>query len=245
MEATPTAAHGRRFSPSRHLAAAKARAAARAGINPEKLKPQPATGTCTVCLEELSFDDETLIRMPCQHFFHRSCVETWLYEHDTCPVCRMQVSKPMQRLMMLAQQSRVKRLNRRRAQPHPNDSPAGSTTVGCQVRDPGQRAQRLARRRRADQSGAAHSDGSGPFNLSSALLRPSREASPAIRELVDAVMPAPGSAAAETSPLLAASSTLLTVVQNLRSQTREEADELAREIEESRKVWATLFKLLY
>ncbi|CAH2059331.1 unnamed protein product [Thlaspi arvense] len=44
---------------------------------------------CAVCLCEFE-DDETLRLMPhCYHVFHADCVNVWLSDHSTCPLCRM------------------------------------------------------------------------------------------------------------------------------------------------------------
>ncbi|XP_010509679.1 PREDICTED: E3 ubiquitin-protein ligase ATL9-like [Camelina sativa] len=43
---------------------------------------------CAVCLCEFE-DDETLRMMPpCCHVFHTDCVDVWLSDHSTCPLCR-------------------------------------------------------------------------------------------------------------------------------------------------------------
>ncbi|WCJ19058.1 RING/U-box superfamily protein [Euphorbia peplus] len=44
---------------------------------------------CTVCLAEYS-DKDTLRILPyCGHSFHVSCIDIWLHQHSTCPVCRI------------------------------------------------------------------------------------------------------------------------------------------------------------
>lgn len=40
---------------------------------------------CPICIENLQ---ETAVRLPCDHYFHKSCVNEWLFTHNTCPVCR-------------------------------------------------------------------------------------------------------------------------------------------------------------
>ncbi|KAE8795327.1 RING-H2 finger protein ATL2G [Hordeum vulgare] len=46
---------------------------------------------CAVCLAVM-VDGEASRRLPrCMHVFHRSCVDVWLREHSTCPVCRAEV----------------------------------------------------------------------------------------------------------------------------------------------------------
>ncbi|CAH8357980.1 unnamed protein product [Eruca vesicaria subsp. sativa] len=43
---------------------------------------------CAVCLSE--FEDEETLRLmpPCCHVFHADCVDVWLSDHSTCPLCR-------------------------------------------------------------------------------------------------------------------------------------------------------------
>lgn len=43
--------------------------------------------TCSVCLEQVSAGE--LIRsLPCLHQFHTSCIDPWLRQQGTCPVCK-------------------------------------------------------------------------------------------------------------------------------------------------------------
>ncbi|KAM5585085.1 E3 ubiquitin-protein ligase ATL6-like [Rosa sericea] len=47
---------------------------------------------CAVCLNEFS-DDETLRVLPCNHVFHPWCIDAWLADNKTCPVCRAKNSR--------------------------------------------------------------------------------------------------------------------------------------------------------
>lgn len=46
---------------------------------------------CAVCLGAMA-DGDAARRLPsCMHVFHRGCVDVWLRERSTCPVCRAEV----------------------------------------------------------------------------------------------------------------------------------------------------------
>ncbi|KAE8713865.1 Gag protease polyprotein [Hibiscus syriacus] len=44
---------------------------------------------CTVCLSEYSWEDTLRILPYCGHSFHVTCIDIWLQQHSTCPVCRV------------------------------------------------------------------------------------------------------------------------------------------------------------
>ncbi|XP_076891009.1 E3 ubiquitin-protein ligase ATL59-like [Bidens hawaiensis] len=44
---------------------------------------------CIVCLSEYHADDTLRILPSCGHYFHSSCIDIWLQQHCTCPVCRV------------------------------------------------------------------------------------------------------------------------------------------------------------
>lgn len=44
-------------------------------------------GACAICLDE----DGLLVEVHCGHAFHGTCIEEWLSQHGTCPICRTKV----------------------------------------------------------------------------------------------------------------------------------------------------------
>ncbi|GFP81549.1 E3 ubiquitin-protein ligase rnf181 [Phtheirospermum japonicum] len=57
--------------------------------------PCDETAQCYICLVE--YDDGESVRiLPCQHEFHRSCVDKWLKEIHSrvCPLCRGDICRP-------------------------------------------------------------------------------------------------------------------------------------------------------
>lgn len=44
---------------------------------------------CTVCLSEYHEEDTLRILPLCGHSFHATCIDIWLQQHSTCPVCRI------------------------------------------------------------------------------------------------------------------------------------------------------------
>nr|XP_060612861.1 E3 ubiquitin-protein ligase RNF43 [Anolis sagrei ordinatus] len=49
-----------------------------------------STPVCAICLEEFSEGQELRI-ITCFHEFHRCCVDPWLQEHQTCPLCMFNI----------------------------------------------------------------------------------------------------------------------------------------------------------
>lgn len=41
---------------------------------------------CSVCLEQFS-DGQVLRLLPCMHGFHQYCIDRWLQQHRSCPLC--------------------------------------------------------------------------------------------------------------------------------------------------------------
>ena len=55
---------------------------------------------CSVCLEDYDLG-QTVCQCVCKHYFHTTCLSTWLEKQSTCPLCREQVlSKPDSRIIL-------------------------------------------------------------------------------------------------------------------------------------------------
>ncbi|KAL6463032.1 hypothetical protein MHYP_G00274230 [Metynnis hypsauchen] len=54
----------------------------------------PDADSCAVCIEVYKPGD-VLSVLTCSHFFHKVCVEPWLLEHRTCPMCKSDVLKAL------------------------------------------------------------------------------------------------------------------------------------------------------
>jgi hypothetical protein len=52
----------------------------------EQLRDQGAESSCAVCLSDFELDD-MLRRLPCNHCFHRACIDKWLRRNKVCPLC--------------------------------------------------------------------------------------------------------------------------------------------------------------
>ncbi|XP_053713551.1 RING finger protein 150a isoform X1 [Synchiropus splendidus] len=49
---------------------------------------------CAVCIEGYKPHDVVRI-LPCKHIFHKHCVDPWLLDHRTCPMCKMNILKAL------------------------------------------------------------------------------------------------------------------------------------------------------
>ncbi|GKV10699.1 hypothetical protein SLEP1_g22028 [Rubroshorea leprosula] len=48
---------------------------------------------CAICLEEFSGDDECRVLPICKHIYHMGCIDRWLMDELTCPICRTNVTE--------------------------------------------------------------------------------------------------------------------------------------------------------
>ena len=46
--------------------------------------------TCTVCCDSINVDTKGMF-MPCGHVYHPDCLQPWLENHNSCPVCRFEL----------------------------------------------------------------------------------------------------------------------------------------------------------
>lgn len=47
--------------------------------------------SCSICAQEWQHGDEIRKLNTCRHYFHKSCVDTWFRDHNTCPLCRTNI----------------------------------------------------------------------------------------------------------------------------------------------------------
>ncbi|KAL4230585.1 F-BAR and double SH3 domains protein 2 [Mactra antiquata] len=45
---------------------------------------------CAVCIESYKWNDVIRV-LPCKHIFHKSCVDPWLLDQRSCPMCKMDI----------------------------------------------------------------------------------------------------------------------------------------------------------
>jgi E3 ubiquitin-protein ligase RNF115/126 len=50
---------------------------------------------CSICQEGFHAGEEVL-KLPCRHLYHAECVTSWLQQHNTCPLCRLQLPNKQQ-----------------------------------------------------------------------------------------------------------------------------------------------------
>lgn len=50
--------------------------------------------TCAVCIDSYKAGDVVTV-LTCDHFFHKACIEPWLLEKRTCPMCKCDILKAL------------------------------------------------------------------------------------------------------------------------------------------------------
>ncbi|GKV38333.1 hypothetical protein SLEP1_g46255 [Rubroshorea leprosula] len=46
------------------------------------------SGDCAICLDDYMVGELYRVFPPCKHMFHLNCIDNWLLDNLTCPVCR-------------------------------------------------------------------------------------------------------------------------------------------------------------
>ena len=57
----------------------------------KKINVLATVDSCSICLDKIV--TSTTIKLKCRHFFHTTCIKTWLQHNSTCPNCRTLVQK--------------------------------------------------------------------------------------------------------------------------------------------------------
>jgi hypothetical protein len=52
---------------------------------------------CSICFDKF-IDSDMCRELKCKHLYHQNCIDKWLDEHITCPVCREECGKGVPRL---------------------------------------------------------------------------------------------------------------------------------------------------
>jgi hypothetical protein len=46
---------------------------------------------CNICLDNDSFTYKSWVKLGCNHYFHKHCIDLWTSVRPTCPICRQNV----------------------------------------------------------------------------------------------------------------------------------------------------------
>jgi len=60
----------------------------------DESKREDSENKCAICWEPVLRNSKILL---CDHKFHRGCINTWLNQNNTCPLCRREVSPTINR----------------------------------------------------------------------------------------------------------------------------------------------------
>ncbi|XP_054261350.1 E3 ubiquitin-protein ligase goliath-like isoform X7 [Macrosteles quadrilineatus] len=77
---------------SRRLCSAAKKALSKIPTKHIKLDDKGDGECCAICIEPYRTTEVVRI-LPCRHEFHRGCIDPWLVEHRTCPMCKMDILK--------------------------------------------------------------------------------------------------------------------------------------------------------
>uniref|UniRef100_A0A914W605 RING-type domain-containing protein n=1 Tax=Plectus sambesii TaxID=2011161 RepID=A0A914W605_9BILA len=77
---------------ARRLFNAAKKALARIPTRPLRQGDKELEADCPVCIDPYRCGDIVRV-LPCRHVFHKTCVDPWLLEHRTCPMCKSDILK--------------------------------------------------------------------------------------------------------------------------------------------------------
>ncbi|XP_068701697.1 RING finger protein 150-like [Montipora foliosa] len=86
--------HARDKTEKRLTSAAKKAIAKLPTRTVSKKTEEDESDNCAVCLDGYKASDAIRI-LPCQHEFHKLCIDPWLIEHRTCPMCKLNILKEL------------------------------------------------------------------------------------------------------------------------------------------------------
>ncbi|GMT19224.1 hypothetical protein PFISCL1PPCAC_10521, partial [Pristionchus fissidentatus] len=58
----------------------------------KSIKAGDAEGDCAICIDPYMVGDIVRI-LPCKHLYHKTCIDPWLLDHRTCPMCKVDILK--------------------------------------------------------------------------------------------------------------------------------------------------------
>ena len=62
------------------------------GITPQMIERDANFGRgCSICQDDFNESSDSVIQLPCQHYFHKNCILPWLQTAHTCPSCRASI----------------------------------------------------------------------------------------------------------------------------------------------------------
>jgi hypothetical protein len=59
----------------------------------ERPNIQQEDRNCSICMLEINNNDIIRVLNNCSHYFHNNCIERWFDAHNTCPLCRNNLSE--------------------------------------------------------------------------------------------------------------------------------------------------------
>ncbi len=48
---------------------------------------------CVICTDNDAFTYKSWIKLGCDHYFHRHCIDLWLEQRSTCPLCTLNINQ--------------------------------------------------------------------------------------------------------------------------------------------------------